>query len=245
VSSACGFGFFKNANGNCAGCPANCQTCSDGTNCTICNSGYVVSLLLATTGPYYGCGQIPQGTSSKLALTGTVVANGHIYQGVTLSQLPVAFLIDDCANCNDLLLVKVLAQGVTITTAVSYVLNSQYWFIIDFSYPDAGIVPVFQFTVQINPKHAAQFSPADIVQKAYNTINPVTYPVIQPPTIVATGGDIASGPKPGGIIGQSGLNPRPVAQQPASPSAIIASNKETKTTFNGQAINTIFSAKKP
>lgn len=115
-------------------------------------------------------------TESKLALTGTVVGNGVVYQGVSMSSVPIKFLLDNCVDCADLLRVLVIANGVTIKTTVSYVKNSQYWFMISFDYADTGLTPVFQYTVQINPIYANYFRPQDLIQKLYQTIDPVNIP---------------------------------------------------------------------
>jgi len=113
---------------------------------------------------------------SKLNLTGTVIGNGFVYQGLTLSQLPVNILVQNCSICNNLFLVNIVSPGVTITYTTQYVLNSQYWFIIVFNYGAVGIVPEFNYTVRINPIHSSYFNAADMAQVASNSINPVSYP---------------------------------------------------------------------
>ena len=74
---------------------------------------------------------------------------------------------------------QVIAQGVTVNHKISYVKNSQYWFIIEFDYADTGIVPVFQYTVQINPIQANFFRVQDLLQKLFQTIDPVNVPQTQ------------------------------------------------------------------
>jgi len=93
-----------------------------------------------------------------------------------MSSVPLQFLMENCVSCADLLRVQVIANGVTISRTVSYVKNSQYWFIIEFNYADLGIVPVFQYTVQINPIYANYFRLQDLLQKLSQTIDPVNIP---------------------------------------------------------------------
>ena len=93
-----------------------------------------------------------------------------------MSSVPLKFLMENCVNCADLLRVQVIAQGVTISRTVSYVKNSQYWFIIEFNYADLGIVPVFQYTVQINPIYAEYFRLQDLLQKISQIIDPINLP---------------------------------------------------------------------
>jgi len=93
-----------------------------------------------------------------------------------MSSVPLDFLIKDCVDCAKLLRVLVIANGVTVTATVSYVKNSQYWFIIRFDYKDTGLTPVFQYTVQLNPIYAASFRSQDMTQRLFQTIDPANIP---------------------------------------------------------------------
>jgi len=93
-----------------------------------------------------------------------------------MTQVPTDLLVKDCVDCANLLRVLVIANGVTVTSSVSYVRNSQYWFLIKFSFPDVGLTPVFQYTVQFNPAYANYFTPQTMVQRLFQTIDPVNIP---------------------------------------------------------------------
>jgi len=106
-------------------------------------------------------------------------------------------------------------------------LNSQYWFIITFDFGAIGIVPVFQYTVQINPIYAASFSTTDLIQKIYRTIDPVNYVTI--PT------NTASTPPAKATPTATTENVAPMKFQPTgtgslSLSTASASNTTTSTT---------------
>jgi hypothetical protein len=109
-------------------------------------------------------------------LTGIVVGNNVIYQGVTLSTLPAYFLTTNCQNCSDLFTVLIIPNNIGITYTIQYVLYSQYWFIIAFSYGSSGITPNFQFKVQLNFKYASYFTSADMAQGLLNSVSPIQYP---------------------------------------------------------------------
>jgi len=72
-----------------------------------------------------------------------VIAKEVVYQGVKLSRIPFSLLAVNCANCSDILLVTAITEGITIKTAIQYVLNSQYWFIITFDFGPIDIIPIF------------------------------------------------------------------------------------------------------
>ena len=132
-----------------------------------------------------------------MSLTGTVVGNGAVYQGVALTNVPLQFLLEDCVNCANLLRVNTIASGVQIQHSVSYVKNSQFWFIIEFNYADTGLTPVFQYTVQLNPQYANFFRIQDLMQpKLFQTIDPVNIPDVggAPKTSNTVSGEVPQRP---------------------------------------------------
>jgi hypothetical protein len=115
---------------------------------------------------------IPTGTSSRLSLRSYVVGNSVVYQGVAMSLMPSQILADNCAICDTLLRVNIVSSFSSASATVSYITNSQYWFLITFDFTGAAFIPTFQFTVQINPIHANYFSSADMAQRLVSAISP-------------------------------------------------------------------------
>ena len=120
-----------------------------------------------------GCALPIVAPNSVLNLTGTVIVNGMVYQGVTLSTLPAYFLTTNCASCSDLFTVTINNAYLGITYSIEYVLYSQYWFVINFTY-SAPIVPKFSYTIQINPKYASYFTNTDMNQVVSKSVSPVS-----------------------------------------------------------------------
>lgn len=92
-------------------------------------------------------------------------------QGVTLSSLPAYFLTTNCASCSDLFNVLIIPNNLGITYTIDYVLYSQYWFVITFSYSSFGITPNFQYKIQLNYKYANYFTSVDMAQGVFSSIN--------------------------------------------------------------------------
>ena len=164
----------------CVSCPTNCISCSDTSTCTQCAVNYNLVQQIVNGVSIIGCSLPSMGTTntpnSNLALTGTTIGNNVIYQGVTLSSLPAYFLTTNCANCSDLFLVLIIPNTLGITYSIDYVLYSQFWFVITFSYGSSGITPNFQFKVQLNFKYANYFTPADMAQGVFSQITSNSYP---------------------------------------------------------------------
>lgn len=152
--------------------------------------------------------QGPPTPGSQIALTGIVVGNNVIYQGLTISSLPTAFLVDNCASCADLFTILIIPNNLGITYSVQYVLYSQYWFIITFNFGSA-IVPNFQFKVQLNFKYANLFTSADMAQGLINSVNPLQYPTTPttPANNSAGPGAVKVAPGKGGLYAAGGANP--------------------------------------
>ena len=57
--------------------------------------------------------------------------------------MPTAILSTGCSFCDELLLVTATSIFTTPTSSVQYVVDSQYWFVITFSFPNAQFIPTF------------------------------------------------------------------------------------------------------
>jgi hypothetical protein len=136
-------------NGQCQACPSNCLACSDGRTCTQCVADYTLATQIVDSGTLIGCLlPVPATPDSKLTLTGTVIANNVVYQGITLSTLPAFFLTTNCADCSDLFTVTVTPNRLGITSSIEYVLYSQYWFVVTFEFGSfSAIVPSFRYRI--------------------------------------------------------------------------------------------------
>lgn len=167
-------------NGKCVACPVNCLSCSDPNTCTQCTSNYSLSQQALNGVSITGCSLSSAPTvptpSSRLSLTGTVVGNNVIYQGLTLSTLPTYFLSANCQDCADLFTVLMIPNNLGISYSIQYVLNSQYWFVLVFNYGSSGITPTFEFKVQLNFKYATYFTSADMAQNVTGSIKSTEYP---------------------------------------------------------------------
>jgi len=170
--SGCPAGQYVSPNNNCLPCIANCVLCFSGDSCTTCASGYNTSLSVVNGNIVIACTLIPTGTSSRLSLRSYVVGNSVVYQGVAMSLMPSQILADNCAICDTLLRVNIVSSFSSASATVSYITNSQYWFLITFDFTGAAFIPTFQFTVQINPIHANYFSSADMAQRLVSAISP-------------------------------------------------------------------------
>ena len=109
-----------------------------------------------------------------MALTGLTVANGGFLQGATLSTLPSYFLSNNCKDCGDIFSVIIIPNNLGITSTIEYIDYSQYWFVIKFKY--AGIMPSFQYKIQINPKYSSYFTAKDMRQGFANSVDTTKYP---------------------------------------------------------------------
>jgi hypothetical protein len=171
-SSSCGSGQYVSPNNLCLNCMANCALCYSADICATCASGYSSSLTVVGSNIVMSCQLVPTGSSSKLSLRSYVVGNSVVYQGVALSLMPTDILANGCSICDSLLLVNIVSTYSAATASVSYITNSQYWFLITFDFSGAAFIPTFQFTVQIDPLYASSFTSADMAQKLSSTINP-------------------------------------------------------------------------
>ena len=79
-----------------------------------------------------------------------------------MALMPTGILALDCSICNDLLVVTVDNAVATPSVSVEYVLNSQYWFVITFSFSNFAFIPSFDFTVRLNTAYGNYFSNAQM-----------------------------------------------------------------------------------
>jgi hypothetical protein len=68
-----------------------------------------------------------------------------------------------------------MPNNLGVSYALSYVLNSQYWFLVEFNY-NSKVNPTFQFKIQLNLKYANYFTSADMAQSVTGTISSIQYP---------------------------------------------------------------------
>lgn len=172
---ACNNGFFVDPFNQCTACLANCQLCYSATSCAQCQSGYSLSLVASGGSIVMSCAITPSGTSSVITMGGKSIGNNVVYQGVTINMLPTSLLANSCAACDNLLLVQIASAYSAVSTTVSYVKNSLYWFLITFTFPGASFVPNFQFTVQLNPTYINSFSAADMAQRLTGSVSATNF----------------------------------------------------------------------
>ena len=158
--STCGAGTYLSSIYQCLLCDSSCATCSGPGNalCTSCSTG--------TTLQNGVCRSNSNSSSiiSKISTKGFVLGNQVIYQGVAMNLMPTVILSTGCAICNNLFLITTNSKFSTISYTQQFLNNSQYWFIISFSFPDANSIPTFEFTIRINPIHANFFTLGDMAQ---------------------------------------------------------------------------------
>ena len=93
--------------------------------------------------------------------------------------MPTPVLTAGCAACNNLFKVDVNSLFVGITVTQQFITDSQYWFIISFSFPTSGtVIPTFEFTVKIDPAHtyAQHFTSQDLAQQLNGSFSPSSFP---------------------------------------------------------------------
>lgn len=73
-----------------------------------------------------------------------------------------------------MLLIKVIKSDVVPDIRVSFVPKSRYQFYIEFEFNGLFAIPVFQFTVQLNPEFKQYFSAEDMAQLQLLELDPAT-----------------------------------------------------------------------
>ena len=141
------------------GCNSNCEV-EDGWSC---NGGS--SIRASTCAPF-----IPD--RSYINPTKAVHLFGRVVQGVRLSYIPKSLTDNECAQCNKLLWVKVIKSDIIPGVRVSYLPKSTYQFFIEFEFHGTFSIPVFTFSIQINPDYKQYFSTEDLAQIKVLTVDP-------------------------------------------------------------------------
>lgn len=93
-------------------------------------------------------------------------------QGLRLSYIPPELTKDECALCSKLLWVRVIDSSVVPGIRVNYLPKSKYQFLTEFEFNGLFSIPVFTFSVQINPDYAKYFSKEDMAQIEVKKIDP-------------------------------------------------------------------------
>jgi hypothetical protein len=143
--SNCLPGTFKKGT-TCQNCPAGCETCSSVSLCLTCLSGYTLSKKINGTSTLTVCTSVPKlaDVNHLITATGTVVGVGVVYQGITMSSMPIPILVANCSICNDLFVIRAITSiGTNPPFTVQYIPYSQYWFVITFSFPGTSFIPTF------------------------------------------------------------------------------------------------------
>lgn len=89
-----------------------------------------------------------------------------------MSFLPAAIADNEGALCHKMLLIKVTKSSVVPGVRVSFIPRSRFQFLIEFDFNGLFAIPVFQFSVQINPEMKQYFSAEDMAQLQLVTIDP-------------------------------------------------------------------------
>lgn len=147
----------NNKNGD--GCSADCKI-ETGWTCTGGSSTKASACILGTPERTY------------LELTGTVHLYGRIVQGVRLSYIPESLTANDCAECYNLLWVRVIKSDIVPGVRVNYLPKSKYQFLVEFEFHGTFSIPTFNIAVQINPEYAKYFNRKDMAQIQIKTIDP-------------------------------------------------------------------------
>ena len=105
-------------------------------------------------------------------MTGTVHLYGRIVQGIQLSYIPDALTMNDCAECYNLLWIRVVKSDIVPGVRVSYLPKSRFQFLAEFDFKGTFAIPNFNIAVQINPDYAKYFSRRDMAQIKIRTIDP-------------------------------------------------------------------------
>jgi len=199
-SNSCGTGQFMDTSNNCQNCLTNCAVCHTTTSCTSCDPGFTRKSTNSGGTTITTC-EAPSPTASHvLTLRSHVLGALVIYQGVALSALPQAIVTDSCSSCDTLFEVNTNSLFTTVTVTQQFVPNSQYWFILTFTYSSSTPVPTFEYSIKINPTHvyAQHFTSQDLAQSLTGAFTPDSFPVSQAAPQVINANGFNSGRTGGG-----------------------------------------------
>jgi len=105
-------------------------------------------------------------------LTGTVHLYGRIVQGVRLSYIPEALAANGCAECYNLLWVRVIRSDIVPGVRINFLPASRFQFLVELEFHGTFSIPSFTIAVQINPQYAKYFNMKDMAQIQIKTIDP-------------------------------------------------------------------------
>ena len=116
-----------------------------------------------------------------------VLLFGRVVQGVRLTYVPPSLTDLDCKQCDDLLWIKVIKSDIVPGVSVEYIPNSKYQFLVEFNFFSTSAIPVFTFTIQLNPKFRSFFSQQDMDQVEIVNIDPAILALFDEPDILTFG----------------------------------------------------------
>ncbi len=89
-----------------------------------------------------------------------------------LSYIPETLTANDCAECYNLLWVRVIKSDIVPGVRVNYLPKSKYQFLVEFEFHGTFSIPTFNIAVQINPQYAKYFNRKDMTQIQIKTVDP-------------------------------------------------------------------------
>lgn len=100
---------------------------------------------------------------------------GKVMQGVRLSYIPKCFTDRDCVDCYKILSVKVVEGNLPTQVKVSYVINSEGQFMVEYIFGGYITSTVFKYQLEINKELPDQykncFSAEDYAQQVVGQID--------------------------------------------------------------------------
>jgi hypothetical protein len=108
---------------------------------------------------------VAAGPSSLISVLQRVGIVNAVYQNVLLGSLPTALTANGCPNCKHLLNTTLIFAPINTTIESTYILGTQYQYVVTAITPNPLSTGTLIFTLQINSTYASFFSPADMAQK--------------------------------------------------------------------------------
>lgn len=110
--------------------------------------------------------------SASIIIKGAANLFGRVVQGVRMSYLPPAIADNEGVLCHKVLLVKVIKSSVVPGVRVSFIPKSRFQFLVEFDFNGLFAIPVFHFSVQINPEMREYFTAEDMAQIQIVNVDP-------------------------------------------------------------------------